>query len=103
VLLRHTHDCRTSGPHSKNIQYIERGRTTDTNTTGEQSTKNILEKGVGRVVGGSTSQGDQNPDIVVGQEYGRTPYSEMLLKHYEHFAGLHSCTCGGGSAETSDL
>jgi hypothetical protein len=46
-----------------------------------------LEKGVARVMGGSTSKGDQNPDIVVGQEYGRTPYSEMPLKHYEETRG----------------
>jgi len=50
---------------------------------GTQSKQNILEKTVSRVMGGSTSEGDQHPNIVVGQEYGRTPYSAEPEKKYE--------------------
>ncbi len=44
-------------------------------THGEQSQQNPLERMVGRMMGGSTAEGDQQPEIVIGQEYGRTPYS----------------------------
>lgn len=50
---------------------------------GTQSQKNIVEKAVSRVMGGSTAEGDQHPDIVVGQEYGRTPYSGEAESAYE--------------------
>lgn len=42
---------------------------------GNQEQQNIVVKTVSRMMGGSTAEGDQHPDIVVGQEYGRTPYS----------------------------
>jgi hypothetical protein len=54
---------------------------------GKQERQNPVEKAVARVMGGSTSEGDQQPEIVVGQEYGRTPYSDMPLKHYEQTRG----------------
>jgi hypothetical protein len=50
---------------------------------GTQSQQNIVEKAVSRMMGGSTAEDDQNPDIVVGQEYGRTPYSGEAEKAYD--------------------
>ncbi len=50
---------------------------------GTQSKQNIVEKAVSRMMGGSTAEGDQHPDIVVGQEYGRTPYSGEPEKFYD--------------------
>jgi hypothetical protein len=50
---------------------------------GTPSEPNIVEKAVSRMMGGSTAEGDQHPDIVVGQEYGRTPYSGEAEKAYE--------------------
>jgi hypothetical protein len=50
---------------------------------GTQSKQNIVEKAVSRMMGGSTAEGDQHPDIVVGQEYGRTPYSGEPEKVYD--------------------
>jgi hypothetical protein len=52
----------------------------------ERSTEqhqNPMEKMVGRMMGGKTAAGDQAPDIVVGAEYGRTPYSAEAEKLYE--------------------
>lgn len=54
---------------------------------GTQNPPNLLEQAVGRMMGGTTAEGDQQVDIVVGVEYGRTPYSEMPLKHYEGTRG----------------
>jgi hypothetical protein len=50
---------------------------------GEPHDQNILEKAASRLMGGSTEGGDQQPQIVIGQEYGRTPYSDEPLKLYE--------------------
>lgn len=50
---------------------------------GTQSEQNIVEKAVSRMMGGGTAEGDQHPNIVVGQEYGRTPYSGEAEKAYE--------------------
>jgi hypothetical protein len=50
---------------------------------GEQAQQNPLEKVVSRVMGGTTAEGDQQPQIVIGTEYGRTPYSGMAEKLYE--------------------
>lgn len=41
-------------------------------------------------MGGSTGEGDQQPQIVTGQEYGQTPYSEEALKWYESTRGSRS-------------
>lgn len=54
---------------------------------GEQEQPNIVERAVHRVLGGSTAKGDERVDIVVGQEYGRTPYSGEALKYYEQTRG----------------
>jgi hypothetical protein len=45
---------------------------------GEPHDQNILEKSASRLMGG-----DQQPQIVIDQEYGRTPYSDEPLKLYE--------------------
>ncbi len=50
---------------------------------GKPHDQNILEKAASRLMGGSTEGGDQQPQIVIGQEYGRTPYSDEPLKLYE--------------------
>lgn len=53
------------------------------NLQGKENTPNILEKAMGRMMGGLTAQsGDEKIDIVTGQEYGRTPYSEEAEKAY---------------------
>ncbi|MDP9312125.1 MAG: hypothetical protein M3R24_14780 [Chloroflexota bacterium] len=54
---------------------------------GKQEAPNFIEKAVGRVMGGSTAAGDQQPQIVVGAEYGRTPYSGEAEKMYEGTRG----------------
>ena len=51
--------------------------------TGEQSKQNMVEKVASRVMGVKTAEGQQDPNIVVGQEYGRTPYSDQPHEHYE--------------------
>lgn len=55
----------------------------DQELKGTQSHQNIVEKAVSRMMGESTPEGDQHPEIVVGQEYGRTPYSDEAEKAYE--------------------
>ena len=50
---------------------------------GKPHDQNILEKAASRLMGGSTEGGDQQPQIVIGEEYGRTPYSDEPLKLYE--------------------
>ncbi len=54
---------------------------------GEQSGQNPIEKVVGRMMGGATAEGDQQPRIVVGEEYGRTPYSGEAVGMYEGTRG----------------
>ncbi len=49
--------------------------------------QNPIEKVVGRVMGGTTAEGDQQPRIVVGEEYGRTPYSGEAVGMYEGTRG----------------
>lgn len=56
-------------------------------TEGKQSEQNILEKAAARMMGGSTAQTGENPNIVVGQEYGRTPYSGEAEKLYGSKSG----------------
>jgi hypothetical protein len=60
------------------------------NERGEQAKQNFVEKAVGGMMGGRTTKGSQEPDIVIGQEYGRTPYSEEPLKYYEKKRGSRS-------------
>lgn len=55
--------------------------------TGAQTQQNMFEKVVGRMMGGSTSEGDENPNIVIGEEYGFTPYSSEAVKGYESMRG----------------
>lgn len=56
---------------------------------GRESKANMMEKAVGRMMGGSTSSTaqEQRVDIVIGQEYGRTPYSGEPEKIYEATRG----------------
>jgi hypothetical protein len=54
---------------------------------GEQVQQNPIEKMAGRMMGGTTAEGDERPQIVVGQEYGRTPYSGEAEKMYEGTRG----------------
>jgi hypothetical protein len=58
--------------------------------TGKQSKQNMVEKVASRLMGGNTAEGQQSPDIVVGQEYGRTPYSDQPFEHYEQTRGKRS-------------
>ncbi len=55
--------------------------------SGQQKTPNIVEKAVGSMMGGSTATIDRPNEIVIGQEYGRTPYSEEAEKWYEGTRG----------------
>ncbi len=55
--------------------------------SGDQAQQNPIERVVSRMMGGSTAEGDQHPDIVVGQEYGRTPYSGEAEQAYEGTRG----------------
>jgi hypothetical protein len=54
---------------------------------GEQNSQNIVEKGVSRMMGGTTATGGGGVDIAVGEEYGRTPYSRGPDKWYEQTRG----------------
>ncbi|MBA9079082.1 hypothetical protein [Rufibacter quisquiliarum] len=57
----------------------------NTNLQGEESSQNIFEKAIGSMMSGGTyNTGEQGEDIqiVTGQEYGHTPYSEMAEKAY---------------------
>lgn len=54
---------------------------------GREEKPKVLEKTVGRMMGGSTAQGDQSPEIVIGEEYGRTPHSKEADKFYEQMRG----------------
>jgi hypothetical protein len=51
--------------------------------TGGQTQQNVFEKAVSRMMGGSTQEGDESPQIVIGEEYGLTPYSGEAVKAYE--------------------
>ena len=54
----------------------------------KQSKQNVMERAVGRMMsGGETAETGERPNIVVGQEYGQTPYSEEALKMYESRRG----------------
>ncbi len=59
------------------------------NLEGKENKPNLMEKAMGRVMGGSTSPTRQERpvDIVIGQEYGRTPYSGEPEKIYEATRG----------------
>jgi hypothetical protein len=54
---------------------------------GEQNKQNIAEKAVGRMMGGATATTEGGVQVVVGEEYGRTPYSEEAEKFYEQTRG----------------
>lgn len=64
----------------------ERQRTRMTEQ-GKHEQQNPVENVVSRVMGGHTAKGDAHPTIVVGQEYGRTPYSGEPEKLYEATRG----------------
>lgn len=56
---------------------------------GRESKPNIVERAVGRMMGGSTAgtNTDQPVQVIIGQEYGRTPYSAEPEKIYEQTRG----------------
>jgi hypothetical protein len=56
-------------------QAVQIGKEAVMNKQGNEQHQNPLEKMAGRAMGGKTAQGDESPQIVIGQEYGRTPYS----------------------------
>lgn len=55
----------------------------------DENSPNVIEKAVGRMMGGSTAPASGEPpvDIVIGQEYGRTPYSGEPERMYEGTRG----------------
>jgi hypothetical protein len=58
------------------------------NLKGSENKPNIMEKAMGRMMGGSTAATHDHPvQIEIGQEYGRTQFSDMALKHYEATRG----------------
>lgn len=55
---------------------------------GSQTKQNIVEKAVSRMMGGPSPEGGGGGvQIVTGQEYGRTPYSDEAEKMYEGTRG----------------